>query len=182
MVGCVVPRSEIGRRAAKNACRHMTVELAAEVSAINRVEAHCPGKIEAAKAGDPGGIRIVVVQLHRVGLVERVLDGRLLELRMAIHSTAPITLQIPVGSENVGHVALEGNSALCTCPGSRAGTGDAAVVDADTPLNAASGRSFERGLRPSVGFDRHDRLDRHVNGCKGIGCSRGARTLGVFRS
>src|SRR6266436_6019307 len=82
MVGRIIPRGEIWSGTSKNSGGHMPIELPAEVSAINRVEAHRPRQIEAAEAGDPGGIRIVVVKLHGVRLVEGVLQGWFLELRM----------------------------------------------------------------------------------------------------
>src|SRR5215468_5257103 len=182
MVRRIVPGGDIRSGASKNSGGYVVIELAAYVSAINRVQAYCPRKIEPSESCDPRGIRIVIVKLHRVRLVERVLHGLLLELRMAVDPAPPVALQIPVGPEKVGHVALKGDTALRADSGRGAAACDAAVVEADASLNAASGRTFERRLYPAVRLGRHDRLDGHVNGCERAGTSSGTRGFCILRS
>src|SRR5215472_4978753 len=182
MVGSVVPGSEIGSGAAKNSRCNMSVQLAAEVTAINRVEAHRPRQVETAESRHPRGIRIVVVELHGIGLMERVLDSLLLELRMSVNSAPPVALQVPMRPEQVGHVALERNAALCASSGTRTRAGNVAVVESDPSLNTASRGAVKLRLCPAIRFGRHDRFDRQVNGGESVSGSCSARRFGVLRS
>src|SRR6202035_480523 len=75
LIGAVMPGVNIGRRTGKHPRGHSQRPLMANIRAIDGVKTGRPGKIQASDPSNPPRSRIVVVQLHCVGLVEGLFNG-----------------------------------------------------------------------------------------------------------
>ena len=104
-VGVVVIGRRIGRRSSKNSHDRVLIHPAADISAVNRVEAGGPRQIQTTRSRNQARAGVVVRQTQSVSAIDQIADRRRRRGTGDRRETAvPVAVEIPICSTDAGHL------------------------------------------------------------------------------